>query len=92
VEQEGCGYVGYGSVGGARAVEHLRLISIELQMHPTRTGVHIQGADFMAVSQQGKELSELTYLLPNVTTMLDELVWWTNALRRARENGRVRDS
>ena len=80
-------YVGYGSVGGARAVEHLRLISIELQMHPTRTGVHIQGADFMAVSRQGKELSELTYLLPNVTTMLDELVWWTNALKTAREKG-----
>jgi NAD(P)H-dependent FMN reductase len=80
-------YVGYGNVGGARAVEHLRLISIELQMHPTRTGVHVQGADFMAVWQQGKNLTELTHLLPNVTTMLDELVWWTNALRTARANG-----
>ena len=55
-------YVGYGSVGGARAVEQLRLISVELQMAPMRTGVHIQGADFMAVWQQGKDITELTYL------------------------------
>jgi NAD(P)H-dependent FMN reductase len=78
-------YVGYGSVGGARAIEQLRNISVELQMVPTRTGVHIQGADFMAVWQQGKDLNELEYLNPNVTTMLDELVWWTNATKAARE-------
>jgi NAD(P)H-dependent FMN reductase len=78
-------YVGYGSVGAARSIEHLRLICVELQMAPTRTGVHIQGADFMAVWQQGKPIEELTYLQPNVATMLDELVWWTNALKAARE-------
>jgi NAD(P)H-dependent FMN reductase len=78
-------YVGYGSVGGARAVEQLRLNCVELQMHPTRTGVHIQGADFVAASQQGKSLTELTYLQQNVDTMLDELLWWTNALKAARE-------
>src|SRR5262245_38570260 len=37
-------FVGYGSVGAARAIEQLRLIAIELQMAPIRTGVHIQGA------------------------------------------------
>lgn len=78
-------YVGYGSVGGARAVEHLRLISVELQMAPIRTGVHIQGADFMAALQQGKPLSELTYLLPSAKDMLDNLVWWAKALKTARE-------
>ena len=78
-------YVGYGSVGGARAVEQLRLISIELQMAPTRTGVHIQGADFMAVWQQGKSLTELPYLQQNASAMLDELVWWASALKEARE-------
>ncbi len=77
-------FVGYGSVGGARAVEQLRLICVELQLHPTRTGVHIQGADFMAVAREGKSLSELAYLQPNVAAMLDELVWWTNALKAAR--------
>lgn len=78
-------YVGYGSVGGARAIEQLRLINVELQMAPMRTGVHIQGADFMAVWQQGKDISELTYLQPNAKEMLDQLVWWTNALKTARE-------
>ena len=77
--------VGYGSVGGARAVEHLRTIAIELQMAPTRAGVHIQGADFFAAWQQGKDLRELTHLEPNVKGMLDELVWWTQALKTARE-------
>ncbi|MEZ4733291.1 MAG: NAD(P)H-dependent oxidoreductase [Caldilineaceae bacterium] len=78
-------FVGYGSVGGARAVEHLRQICVELQMAPTRTGVHIQGADFMAVWQQGKSLTELEYLQANVKNMLDELAWWTKALKTARE-------
>jgi NAD(P)H-dependent FMN reductase len=77
-------FVGYGAVGGARAVEQLRLIAIELQMAPIRTGVHIQGADFMAVWRQGKPISELDYLKSNAEAMLDELVWWTNALRAAR--------
>jgi NAD(P)H-dependent FMN reductase len=80
-------YVGYGSVGAARAIEHLRNISVELQMAPTRTGVHIQGADFMAVWQGGKPVSELTHLDANVATMLDELAWWSKALKTARAAG-----
>ena len=78
-------FVGYGSVGAARAIEQLRMIAVELQMAPTRTSVNIQGADFFAVWQQGKDLSELTHLLPSVNTLLDEVVWWANALNTARE-------
>jgi NAD(P)H-dependent FMN reductase len=78
-------FVGYGSVGAARAIEQLRLIAVELQMAPIRTGVHIQGADFMAVWKGGKDIAELSYLRPNATDMLDQLVWWTNALKTARE-------
>src|SRR5882762_4407559 len=73
-------FVGYGSVGAARAIEQLRLIAVELQMAPTRTGVHIQGADFMAALMQGKDLKELSYLEQNSKTMLDELQWWASAL------------
>ncbi len=75
-------FVGYGSVGAARAIEQLRLIAIELQMAPIRTGVHIQGADFMAVWKGGKDIAELSYLPQNATDMLDQLAWWNNALRR----------
>ncbi|GAB4196956.1 MAG: NADPH-dependent FMN reductase [Roseiflexaceae bacterium] len=78
-------FVGYGSVGAARAIEQLRLICVELQMAPTRTGVHIQGSDFMAVWRQGQSLLEFPYLQQNATNMLDELVWWTKALKAARE-------
>ena len=78
-------YVGYGAVGGARAVEQLRLISVELQMAPTRTGVHIQGADFMAAWKEGKDLKDIPHLQQNAGDMLDQLVWWTNALKAARE-------
>lgn len=82
-------FVGYGSVGAARAIEQLRLIAIELQMAPIRTGVHIQGADFMAVWKGGKDIAELSYLPQNATDMLDQLVWWTNALKTARQQPAV---
>jgi NAD(P)H-dependent FMN reductase len=81
-------YVGYGSVGAARSIEHLRLSCVELQMAPTRHGVHIQGADFLALYQQGKDIKELTYLEPNAKTMLDELHWWASALMVARGAGK----
>jgi NAD(P)H-dependent FMN reductase len=82
-------YVGYGSVGAARSIEQLRLMCVELQIVPTRTGVHIQGADFMAALQQGKDLKELSYLEVNSKTMLDELHWWASALMVARAGSRT---
>ena len=78
-------YLGYGSVGAARAIEQLRLMSVELQMAPTRTGVHIQGADFMALHKGEKTFDDLAYLPQNTTAMLDELVWWAKALKAARQ-------
>jgi NAD(P)H-dependent FMN reductase len=78
-------FVGYGGVGAARAVEHLRQIAVELQMAPTRSAVHIAGADFFAVWQQGKTFEDLPHLLPSAKATLDDLVWWTRALKSARE-------
>ena len=82
-------FVDYGSVGAARAIEQLRLIAIELQMAPIRTGVHIQGADFMAVWKDGKDLKGITYLEAGVKDMLDQLVWWTRALKTARDQDKI---
>ncbi len=62
-------------------------ICVELPLAPTRTGVHIQGADFMAVVRQEKSLTDLPHLQRGATAMLDELVWWTKALKAAREAG-----
>lgn len=78
-------FVGYGGVGGARAIEQLRLNSIELQMAPIRTAVHIQLPVYLAVVKEGKTLSDFDFLNQNASGMLDQLFWWTRALKRARE-------
>jgi len=78
-------FVGYGGVGGARAVEQLRLHAVEVQMAPTRTAVHILLPDFLAVLQQGKKLEELAHLHQSAEQTLDQLVWWTKALKAARD-------
>lgn len=77
--------VGYGAVGGARAVEQLRLIAAELQLATIRTGVYIQGADFMAVWNEGKDLKEVSHLQQGVKDMLGQLAWWAQALKTARQ-------
>lgn len=77
--------LGYGSVGGARAVEQLRTNLIELQVAPTRNGVHIQGGDFYDALLNGRDLADLPYIAENAVTMLDELIWWAKALATARE-------
>lgn len=79
-------FVAYGGVGGARAVEQLRLNAVELQMAPTRAAVHILLPDFLAVLQQGKKLEELAHLHQSAEQALDQLVWWTKALKAARES------
>jgi NAD(P)H-dependent FMN reductase len=81
-------YVGYGSVGGARAVEHLRNISVELQMVPVRTGVHIGGSEFFTVWGGGKNepMSAIEGAIgASANEMLDQLSWWAHATKNARE-------
>lgn len=84
------GFVGYGSVGGARAVEHARTIAIELQMANTRSAVHIAGADFMAVHPGfggTKSLNDLEASIGNsAKDLLDQIIWWGNATKTARAN------
>ena len=77
----------YGSLGGARALEHLRLIGIELQMVPLRNAVHIGGGDFFKVSPLGSDapMSEIeAHLEGSLNAMLDELAWWAKTLQTAR--------
>jgi NAD(P)H-dependent FMN reductase len=78
-------FVGYGAVGAARAIEHLRLIAVEMQMAPTRNAVHIAMEPFLAVLQGQKTLAEFDYLNASAVAMLDELAWWSKALKQARE-------
>jgi NAD(P)H-dependent FMN reductase len=80
-------FVAYGSVGGARAVEQLRLNAIELQMAPIRTGVHITWPIYSEV-RNGKKLSDFDFLNDDAQELLDQLAWWAEALRAARERSR----
>jgi NAD(P)H-dependent FMN reductase len=79
--------IGYGATGASRAIEHLRLIGVELQMVSTHAAVHIGGGDFMAVHPLfGKKPIEdiEANLLHSAKTALDELVWWAKATMAAK--------
>jgi len=78
-------FVGYGAVGGSRAVEHLRQIAVELSMVPTTAAVHINMEPLLGMLREGKDFGDYPYLAPTVTTMLDELGWYTKVLKAGRE-------
>lgn len=76
-------FVSHGSAaGGARAVEHLRLISVELQMAPIRAGVHIANY-WDQLDEKGNWKSEPYNRAAE--GMLTQLLWWTRALKAARD-------
>ena len=79
------GFVGYGGVGAARAIEQLRLVAIELQMAPVRNAVHIGMMEFLGVWQQGKAFDDFPHLAQAAGAMLDDVAWWAKVLKTARE-------
>ncbi|MFE4415233.1 NADPH-dependent FMN reductase [Streptomyces sp. NPDC056821] len=71
------GFVSYGATGGTRAVEHLRLIAGELQMADVRTQVALSlFNDFENFS----DFKPLDMQRATLTTTLDQVISWTNAL------------
>jgi NAD(P)H-dependent FMN reductase len=78
-------FVGYGPVGAVRAIEQLRLMSVELGMVPTRVGVHITMEPFLGLLQQGKDFADYPHLAQSAQTMMDELVWYAATLKVGRE-------
>lgn len=79
------GFMAYGGLGGARAVQHLKNVAGELQMAPIFQAVHVAGADFMAILHGEKQFADLDYIASRAEEMLDNLSWWTRALKQARE-------
>jgi NAD(P)H-dependent FMN reductase len=83
------GAVGYGTVGAARAIENLRTISIEMQMVPVRTAVHIGGSDFFRVGPYNPNPEPIEAIEQSVggqaKDMLDQVVWYARVLKPARE-------
>ncbi len=75
------GFVGYGSAGGARAVEHLRLVMAELQVATVRKQVMLSlFTDFedMTVFKPDPRQTD------SVNEMLDQVVAWGGALKSLR--------
>jgi NAD(P)H-dependent FMN reductase len=88
-QRKAVSFVGWGNVGGARAIEQLREVAVELEMAPLRHAVHIL-PDTMRGARQS-ELGDSTAfaaLAPKMKLLADDLVWWTSALTSARSAGR----
>jgi NAD(P)H-dependent FMN reductase len=77
------GFVGYGSAGGTRAVEQLRLVASELQI------AHVRGQVMLSLFTDFENFSVFKPHPRNeesVKVMLDQLVAWGGALKTMREN------
>jgi NAD(P)H-dependent FMN reductase len=81
-------FVSYGGAMGARGVQQLRETLIEVQMAPLRSAVHIPVPTLWAHFQGGDVDKGLAELEKPANTMIDDLLWWTTALKAARENTR----
>jgi NAD(P)H-dependent FMN reductase len=77
-------FLGYGGVGAARAIEHLRGVAVELQMAPIKQEVNIAMEPFIGILRGGRVLNDYDYLVQARTMMFDHLVWWGEALKAGR--------
>jgi NAD(P)H-dependent FMN reductase len=76
------GFVGYGSAGGARAVEQLRLVMGELQVADVRNQVMLSlYTDF----EKFTVFRPASHHEKSVNAMLDQVVAWGGALKALRE-------
>lgn len=71
------GFVSYGSVGGARAAEHLRLVAGELQMADVRQQVALS---LMTEFENFTTFKPHDYNLAALGVLLDQVVAWSTAL------------
>ncbi|PIC62649.1 NADPH-dependent oxidoreductase [Sporosarcina sp. P13] len=81
LNNKAAGFVGYGSLGGTRAHENLRLILGELQVADVRTAVTFSlMSDFESMSV----FKPADYHAANANTMLDQVLSWSGALKIVR--------
>ena len=86
VNNKACGFVGYGGLGGARAIENLRLIVGELQMADVRTAVTFS---LMTDFENMSVFRPADYHEKNANQMIDQVVAWSEALCAVREKRQV---
>lgn len=76
-------FVGYGGLGGTRAVDQLRQVTSELGMAPIWTAIHVR-SPAKSIDEDGNLLDE-TFVHANLEGFVGELSWWAKALKAARE-------
>ncbi|MFA7323183.1 MAG: NAD(P)H-dependent oxidoreductase [Candidatus Nanopelagicales bacterium] len=79
-------FIGWGGVGGARAIEQLRLVAVEFEMAPLRHAVHIL-PDVLREAMTAKDKTDpalYASLDARFDAMMVDLQWWTKALATAR--------
>ena len=79
------GYSG-GIAGGVRAIEHLAQIAIEAELVPLRTAVVIPQVA-TAFDDDGQPVNPVTDI--SLRVALDDLAWWSSALKQARAGGEL---
>jgi NAD(P)H-dependent FMN reductase len=79
-------YVSYGSGSGIRAVQQLHETAVELQMAPVRNAVQIPPAVLFAHFQgnDAEIKAGLEQLEGSAQVMIDDLLWWVDALKSSR--------
>ena len=79
-------FVGYGNAGGSRAIEQLRQVVIELQMMPMKFAVHLPGPLYMALRNEVMPVDPKHFAPaePAASAMREDLAWWAETLRSAR--------
>ncbi|TFJ92670.1 NADPH-dependent FMN reductase [Lentibacillus salicampi] len=83
VANKAAGLVGYGSLGGTRAHENLRLIFGELQVADVQTAVTFS---LMTDFENFSVFKPADYHADNANKMLDQVIAWSGALKQVREN------
>jgi NAD(P)H-dependent FMN reductase len=78
------GFLSYGGAGGTRSVQQLRDAAVELQMAPIRSAVHLPRETLMAYFTGGDAKAALATSDDAAEAMIDDLVWWSGALKAAR--------
>ena len=81
LNNKAAGFVGYGSLGGTRAHENLRLILGELQVADVRTAVTFS---LMTDFENMSVFKPADYHADNANTMLDQVLAWSGALKTVR--------
>jgi NAD(P)H-dependent FMN reductase len=86
------GFISYGSVGGGRAAEQLRIVALGVKLVPINRGIYISW-EYLMKAMNDKSLSNADLFAPlrnragsdQLAIFMDDLLWMAKALKAARK-------